>query len=74
MDGGVDLDVASKGDEGSIGSIVIFQSDGLLVDAADFTTPGAIKGWLKISIQDDQATNPIVDGDYYIPFYAVPTA
>lgn len=48
--------------------------DRALVDAADFTTPGAIVGWLKINIQDDQATNPIVDGDYYIPFYAAPTA
>ena len=49
-------------------------ADRALVDAANFTTPGAIKGWLKINVQDDQATNPIVDGDYYIPFYAVPTA
>ncbi len=48
--------------------------DRALVDAADFTTPGAIKGWLKINIQDDQGTAPIVDGDYYIPFYAAPTA
>ncbi len=48
--------------------------DRALVDAADFTTPGAIKGWLKINVQDDQGTNPIVDGDYYIPFYAAPTA
>ena len=48
--------------------------DRALVDAADFTTPGAIVGWLKINIQDDQATNPIADGDYYIPFYAAPTA
>ena len=48
--------------------------DRALVDAADFTTPGAIVGWLKINIQDDQATNPITDGDYYLPFYAAPTA
>ncbi len=48
--------------------------DRALVDAADFTTPGAIAGWLKINIQDDQATNPIVDGDYYLPFYAAPSA
>ncbi len=47
--------------------------DRALVDAANFTTPGAIKGWLKINVQDDQATDPIVDGDYYIPFYAAPT-
>jgi len=48
--------------------------DRALVDAADFTTPGAIAGWLKINVQDDQATNPITDGDYYIPFYAAPSA
>ena len=48
--------------------------DRALVDAANFTTPGAIVGWLKINLQDDQGTAPIVDGDYYIPFYAAPTA
>ena len=48
--------------------------DRALVDAANFTTPGAIAGWLKINIQDDQSTDPITDGDYYIPFYAAPTA
>jgi len=48
--------------------------DRALVDAANFTTPGAIVGWLKINVQDDQGTAPIVDGDYYIPFYAAPTA
>ncbi len=49
-------------------------ADRALVDAADFTTPGSIAGWLKINVQDDQATNPITDGDYHIPFYSVPTA
>ena len=48
--------------------------DRALVDAADFTPPGAIKGWLKINVQDDQSTDPVIDGDYYIPFYAAPTA
>ena len=48
--------------------------DRALVDAADFTTPGSIVGWLKIAVQDDQATNPITDGDYYVPFYAAPSA
>lgn len=48
--------------------------DRSLVDAADFTTPGSIVGWLKINIQDDQGTNPITDGDYYIPFYTAPSA
>ena len=49
-------------------------ADRALVDAANFTTPGAIVGWLKINVQDDQGSGPITDGDYYIPFYAVPTA
>jgi hypothetical protein len=44
-----------------------------LVDAADMEDPGAIVGWLKIYVQDDQATNPITDGAYYIPFYSAPT-
>jgi len=44
-----------------------------LVDAADMEVPGAIVGWLKIYVQDDQATNPITDGAYYIPFYSAPT-
>ena len=45
-----------------------------LVDAADMTTPGAIVGWYKIYVEDVQATNPIADGTYYVPFYAAPTA
>lgn len=48
--------------------------DRALVDAANFTTPGSIVGWLKINIQDLQGTAPITDGDYYIPFYSAPTA
>lgn len=44
-----------------------------LIDAADLETPGSIVGWLKIYVQDDQATNPITDGAYYIPFYSAPT-
>ncbi len=48
--------------------------DRALVDAVNFTTPGAIVGWMKVNVQDDQATDPIVDGDYYVPFYAAPTA
>ncbi len=48
--------------------------DRALVDAVNFTTPGAIVGWLKVNVQDDQGTDPIVDGDYYVPFYAAPTA
>lgn len=44
-----------------------------LVDAADMEDPGSIVGWLKIYVQDDQGTNPITDGAYYIPFYSAPT-
>lgn len=47
--------------------------DRALVDAVNFPTAGTIKGWIKINVQDDQGTGPIVDGDYYIPFYAAPT-
>ena len=49
-------------------------ADRALVDAANFTTPGSIVGWLKINVVDDQSTAPITDGDYYIPFYSAPTA
>lgn len=45
-----------------------------LVDAANMTTPGAIVGWLKIYVQDDETTGPITDGVYFVPFYAAPTA
>ena len=45
-----------------------------LVDAVDLTTPGTLTGWLKIYVQDDQGTNPIADGVYYMPFYTAPTA
>jgi hypothetical protein len=48
--------------------------DRALVDAADFTTPGAIVAWYKVEVQDDQGTNPITDGDYYSPLYGAPTA
>jgi len=57
-----------------IGTSLDASADRALVDAANFTTPGSIVGWLKINVQDDQGTNPITDGDYYIPFYSVPTA
>lgn len=45
-----------------------------LVDAVDLPTAGSIVGWIKVYIQDDQATNPIADGVYYIPFYSTPTS
>jgi hypothetical protein len=45
-----------------------------LVDAANMTTPGAIAGWVKVYVQDDQGTNSITDGVYFVPFYTAPTA
>lgn len=44
-----------------------------LIDAADLGTAGSIKGWLRIYVEDVQATNPIDDANYWIPFYATPT-
>lgn len=43
-------------------------------DVADFSTPGTLTGWIKIEITDEQTTNPITDGEYWIPFYTAPTA
>jgi hypothetical protein len=57
-----------------IGSSEDGVADRSLVDAADMTTPGALVGWLQVYIQDEQATNPITDGVYYVPFYAAPSA
>lgn len=48
--------------------------DRALVDAVNFPNPAAIVGWIKINVQDDQGSDPIVDGDYYMPFYTAPTA
>lgn len=45
-----------------------------LIDAVDMTTPGALIGWFKVEIQDDQSTDPIPDGAYFVPFHAAPTA
>ena len=45
-----------------------------LIDAVDMTTSGNLTGWIKIYIEDVQATNPIADGYYYVPFYTAPTA
>jgi len=45
-----------------------------LVDATDMTTPGAVKGWLKIHVEDLASSGAITDGFYYVPFYAAPTA
>lgn len=47
-------------------------ADRTLVAASDFTTPGALVGWIQINVQD--IGNRIADGDYYIPIHAAPTA
>lgn len=45
-----------------------------LIDAANYTTPGSIVGWIKIHVKDNAGSNPIAEGDYYLPFYSTPTA
>lgn len=45
-----------------------------LIDAVNMTTLGTLTGWIKVYIEDVQATNPITDGFYYVPFYTAPTA
>jgi len=57
-----------------VGSSEDGEADRSLVDVADMSTPGALVGWFQVYIQDDQATNPITDGVYYVPFYAAPSA
>lgn len=57
-----------------VGSSEDGEADRSLVDVADMTTPGALTGWIQVYIEDIQATNPITDGVYYIPFYAAPSA
>ncbi len=47
-------------------------ADRTLVAASDFGTPGALVGWIQVNIQDDG--NRIADGDFYLPFYAAPSA
>ena len=57
-----------------IGSSEDGVADRTLCDVADLSTPGALVGWFKIYVEDVQGTNPIADGDYYVPFYAAPSA
>ena len=57
-----------------VGSSEDSTADRSLVDVADMTTPGALVGWFQVYIEDVQATNPIADGVYYVPFYAAPSA
>lgn len=45
-----------------------------LVDAADMSTPGSLKGWLKIYVTDKASSGAIEDGIYFIPFYSEPSA
>ena len=54
-----------------IGTAEAASADRTLVAASDYGTPGALVGWIQIEIDD--VGNRITDGDYYIPFYAVPT-
>ena len=55
-----------------VGTANAADADQTLVSAGDFTTPGALVGWVQVEVQDDG--DRIADGDYYSPLYAVPTA
>ncbi len=44
-----------------------------LADVADWTTPGALAGWLKVHVTDTRGSG-LTDGFYYIPFHFEPTA
>lgn len=57
-----------------IGSSQDGQADRSLCDVADLDSAGALVGWFQIYVEDIQATNPITDGVYYVPFYAAPSA
>jgi len=57
-----------------IGSSQNGQADRSLCDVADLANAGALVGWFQIYVEDVQATNPITDGVYYVPFYAAPSA
>jgi hypothetical protein len=48
-------------------------ADQSLVDASDYTTPGALLGWVKQKI-DDQRVGGLGTIDTWVPFYAIPTA
>jgi hypothetical protein len=43
------------------------------VDASEFTSFGNPLLWVKVAVEDVQASGPVADGDYYMPLYAVPT-
>lgn len=57
-----------------VGSSEDSTADRSLVDVADMTTAGALVGWFQVYVEDVQATNPIADSVYYVPFYAAPSA
>lgn len=48
-------------------------ADQSLVDSGDFTTPGALLGWVKGKIDDTRAGG-LGTIDVWYPFYAIPTA
>ncbi len=49
-------------------------ADMSLVDASEFTTPGALLGWIKKKIQDNRGGGGVGTIDAWMPFYAIPTA
>lgn len=48
-------------------------ADESLVDAGDFTTPGSIAAWAKVTVNDRRVAG-ITDGNYWMPLYNIPTA
>lgn len=58
-----------------IGTSSTATADQSLVNAAHFTTPGAVAGYIQISVQDDSgSTGALADTHYWMPIYATPTA
>lgn len=55
-----------------IGRSAVGDADRSLVKDANFSTPGALAGWVKVEIEDNRGAG-IVDGNYWQPFYAIPT-
>lgn len=45
-----------------------------LVDASEFTTAGALLGWVKIKVEDNRSGGGLGTIDAWMPFYAIPTA
>jgi len=49
-------------------------ADMSLVDASEFTTPGALLGWVKKKVEDNRGGGGLGTIDAWMPIYAIPTA